>query len=270
MNMSHIGSGQSSISPSHQVRLNAREGRLKGQTSGLAPGFVQANLAILPARLADDFLRFCQRNPKPCPLLGVADPGSFSLPDLGQDIDIRRDIPMYRIWKNGVMVEETADVSSQWRDDLVSFLIGCSFSFEEALIADGIDVRHVSCGTNVPMYRSNIATQPAGPFHGSMVVSMRPMKAADAIRAIQITSRFPSVHGAPVHIGDPRLIGIADLGQPDYGDPVGVRQDEIPVFWACGVTPQSVLANAKPDFCITHSPGCMLVTDLKNTRLAVM
>ncbi len=270
MNMSQIDVGRSGVIPSHQVRLDARAGRLKGQTSGMAPGYVQANLAILPAHLADDFLRFCQRNPKPCPLLGVSDPGSYSLPDLGEDIDIRRDISMYRVWKNGVMVEETSDVSSLWRDDLVSFLIGCSFSFEEALMADGIDVRHVSCGTNVPMYRSNISTHPAGPFHGPMVVSMRPMKSADAIRAIQITSRFPSVHGAPVHIGDPRLIGISDLNQPDYGDPVEVRADEIPVFWACGVTPQSVVATAKPDFCITHSPGCMLVTDLKNTRLAVM
>ena len=168
------------------------------------------------------------------------------------------------------MVDETSEVTSYWRQDLVSFLIGCSFSFEEALVADGIDVRHISCGTNVPMYRSNIATTPAGPFHGPMVVSMRPMKAADAIRAIQITSRFPSVHGAPVHIGDPKLIGITNLSKPDYGDPVDVRADEIPVFWACGVTPQSVVATAKPEFCITHSPGCMLVTDLKNTRLAVM
>ncbi len=270
MNMSSIKVDQQSSLSSHQVRLDARSGILKGQTSGLAPGFVQANLAILPARLADDFLRFCQRNPKPCPLLGVSDPGRYELPDLGRDIDIRRDIPMYRVWKHGVMVEETHDVSGHWRDDLVSFLIGCSFSFEEALIADGIDVRHVSCGTNVPMYRSNVPTQPAGPFHGPMVVSMRPMKAADAIRAIQITSRFPSVHGAPVHIGDPKLIGIADLSKPDYGDPVEVRADEIPVFWACGVTPQSVVATVKPEFCITHSPGCMLVTDLKNTRLAVM
>ena len=270
MNMSQIEPASTSISPSHQVRLDARAGKLTGQTSGLAPGFVQANLAILPVELANDFLRFCQRNPKPCPLLGVSDPGRFTLPDLGKDIDIRHDVPMYRVWNKGVMVEETADITNHWREDLVSFLIGCSFSFEEALIADGIDVRHVSCGTNVPMYRSNIPTVPAGPFHGPMVVSMRPMKAADAIRAIQITSRFPSVHGAPLHIGHPGLIGIADLNRPDYGDPVEVREDEIPIFWACGVTPQSVVAEAKPDFCITHSPGCMLVTDLKNTRLAVM
>jgi len=270
MNMSSIDVEQNGILSSHQVRLDARTGKLKGQTSGLAPGYVQANLAILPATLADDFLRFCQRNPKPCPLLGVSDPGRFELPDLGQDIDIRTDIPMYRVWKDGVIVEETSDVKGFWRDDLVSFLIGCSFSFEEALIADGIDVRHVSCGTNVPMYRSSIATHPAGPFQGPMVVSMRPMKASDAIRAIQITSRFPSVHGAPVHIGDPQLIGISDLDKPDYGDRVEVRSDEIPVFWACGVTPQSVVMTVKPDFCITHSPGCMLVTDLKNTRLAVM
>ncbi len=252
------------------VRLQARSGQLDGPTAGLARGFVQANLAILPKALADDFLRFCQRNPKPCPLLAVSDPGSSNFPGLGEELDIRTDVPRYRVWQYGKLIEEPTDVRAFWRDDLVSFAIGCSFSFEEALLAEGIEVRHIAQGVNVPMYRTSLATQPAGPFNGPMVVSMRPFKAADAIRAIQITSRFPSVHGAPVHIGDPALIGIADLNQPDYGDAVRVADDEIPVFWACGVTPQAVIAASQPEFCITHAPGHMLVCDLKNHQLAVI
>lgn len=252
------------------VRLQARSGRLKQPTAGLARGFVQANLAILPKAVADDFLRFCQRNPKPCPLLAVSDPGDVHLPGLGADLDVRTDVPLYRVWKNGILVDEQSDVRAHWRDDLVSFAIGCSFSFEEALMAEGIEVRHVAQGVNVPMYRTTVATQQAGPFCGPMVVSMRPFKAVDAIRAIQITSRYPAVHGAPVHIGDPALIGIADLGRPDYGDPVRVGDKEIPVFWACGVTPQSVVAASRPEFCITHAPGYMLVTDLENLHLSVI
>ena len=168
------------------------------------------------------------------------------------------------------MVAEPEKLNDFWRDDLVTFVIGCSFSFEEALMADGIEIRHIACGCNVPMYRTSIATQAAGPFHGPMVVSMRPMKPADAIRAVQVTTRFPAVHGAPVHIGKPELIGIRDLAKPDYGDPVPVGDDELPVFWACGVTPQSVIATVKPDFCITHYPGAMLVTDRRNNEFAIM
>lgn len=261
-------SGQISVPASVRARRDAREGRLTGPTAGVAPGYVQANLAILPKALAADFLLFCQRNPKPCPLVGVSDPGSKALPALGEDLDISTDIPRYRVWRDGELAEEPLSVDHVWRDDLVSFLIGCSFSFEEALVADGIDVRHISQGRNVPMYRTNIPTAPAGVFSGPMVVSMRPMKAADAIRAVQITSRFPSVHGAPVHLGDPSLIGIADVDRPDYGDAVEIRAGEIPVFWACGVTPQSVVAAVRPEFCITHAPGHMLVTDLSNSRVA--
>jgi uncharacterized protein YcsI (UPF0317 family) len=252
------------------VRLAARRGLFCGQTSGLAPGHVQGNLAILPKDLAADFLRFCHRNPKPCPVIGVAEPGDPRLPELGADLDIRTDLPRYRVWKDGAPVEEPTDVTAWWRDDLVAFVIGCSFSFEEALLADGIPLRHIACGSNVPMYRTNVETVAAGPFHGPLVVSMRPLRPTDAIRAVQITSRFPSVHGAPVHIGRPDLIGIADLAKPDYGDPVEVADDELPVFWACGVTPQAVIAAARPPFAITHAPGCMLVTDLKNSRLAVL
>lgn len=253
-----------------EARLSIRAGEYIGPTSGMAPGCVQGNLAILPAELASDFLRFCQLNPKPCPLLASASPGEWRLPTLGDDIDIRVDLPRYRVWRHGKLVAEPSDIMAYWRGDLVSFVIGCSFSFEEALIEAGITIRHIALGRNVPMYRTSIATVPAGPFHGPMVVSMRPMRPADAIRAIQITTRFPAVHGAPVHIGKPELIGIRDLSKPDYGDAVPVEDDEIPVFWACGVTPQSIIATVKPEFCITHYPGNMLITDRANNELAIL
>jgi uncharacterized protein YcsI (UPF0317 family) len=252
------------------VRLASRSGALDGPTSGLAPGFVQGNLAILPAELAGDFLRFCQRNPKPCPLVGVSEVGDPKLGFLGEDLDIRTDIPRYRVWEDGVMVEEPQDILRWWRDDLVAFVIGCSHSFEEALIEDGLGIRHIERGSTVPMYRTNMACAPAGPFAGPMVVSMRPFGPADAIRAIQITTRFPAVHGAPVHIGLPELIGIRDIAQPDFGEAVPVETDELPVFWACGVTPQAVIAAAKPSFAITHAPGRMIVTDIRNSRLAAL
>jgi uncharacterized protein YcsI (UPF0317 family) len=253
------------------ARLLARSGSYAGPTSGFAPGYVQGNLAILPQALAADFLRFCQLNPKPCPLIGVTEPGDARVPALGEDLDLTTDLPRYRVWRNGELVDEPTDIKTHWRDDLVGFVLGCSFSFEEALIEDGIPLRHVARGTNVAMYRTNVACVPAGPFAGPLVVSMRPLKPADAIRAVQITSRFPAVHGAPVHIGLPHLIGIADIAKPDYGDAVvTVEADELPVFWACGVTPQAVIAAARPDFAITHAPGCMLVTDLKNSKLAAL
>ena len=252
------------------ARLAIRADKHRGPTAGLAPGFVQGNLAILPQRLAADFLRFCQLNPKSCPLIGMSAPGDWRVPALAEDLDIRTDLPRYRVWRNGELAAEPADVREFWRDDLVSFVIGCSFSFEEALTADGIELRHITQRCNVPMYRTSIATAEAGPFHGPMVVSMRPMTPANAIRAIQITTRFPAVHGAPVHVGKPELIGIKDIAKPDYGDAVDVRDDELPVFWACGVTPQSVIATVKPEFCITHYPGSMLVTDRKNTEFAIM
>lgn len=250
------------------ARLLVRSGSHVGHTAGMAPGYVQGNLVILPTAQADDFLRFCLRNPKSCPLLAVSDPGDPALPSLGADIDIRSDVPAYRVWRDGLLVDELNDITSVWRDDLVSFVIGCSFSFEQALLEAGVPLRHVAQGRNVAMYRTSIQTEPAGVFRGPMVVSMRPLTAANAVRAVQITSRFPQVHGAPVHIGRPDLIGIADLGEPDFGEPVTVMDDELPVFWACGVTPQSVVVTAKPAFCITHVPGCMLVTDALNHHLA--
>ncbi len=268
-------SSQSHLAPSRlesgaQARLRVRSGEHAGPTSGLAPGYVQGNLAILPKDLAADFQRFCQLNPKPCPLLASSEPGDPHLPMLGADLDIRTDLPRYRVWRKGEMAQEVTDLKALWRNDLVAFVIGCSFSFEEALLEDSVPVRHIERGTNVPMYRTTIPTTPSGPFHGPTVVSMRPLKPADAIRAVQVTSRFPAVHGAPIHLGRPDLIGITDIAKPDYGDPVEIRDDEIPVFWACGVTPQAVIAAMKPDFCITHAPGHMLVTDLKNSRLAIL
>jgi len=262
--LDHLASATSA----QEARLQIRSGQWQAHTSGMAAGHVQGNLVILPESLANDFLRFCQRNPKPCPLLAVSDPGEPLLPMLGKDVDIRTDVPRYRVWQRGELVDEPTDISSLWRNDLVTFVIGCSFSFEQALIENGIALRHIDCGCNVSMYKTGLPCVPAGPFHGPMVVSMRPLKAADAIRAIQVTSRFPDVHGAPVHMGDPSLIGIQDLSHPEFGDPVPLHEDEIPVFWACGVTPQAVVMQAKPDFCITHAPGCMLITDLLNVQLA--
>jgi len=257
-----------SVETGASERLRIRSGNFSGPTAGLAAGNVQANLVILPAALAHDFLRFAQANPRPCPVLAVSEPGDPRLPRLGEDLDIRTDLPRYRVWRRGDLVEEPVEIRHVWRDDLVSFALGCSFSFEQALVEDGIELRHMTCGSNVSMYRTNIRCAPAGPFAGPLVVSMRPLMPADAIRAIQITSRFPSVHGAPVHLGLPEAIGIKDLAKPDYGDSVPVREGELPVFWACGVTPQAVIAEAKPDFCITHAPGSMLITDLLNSRLA--
>jgi uncharacterized protein YcsI (UPF0317 family) len=248
--------------------LRIRSGNFSGPTAGRAAGNVQANLVILPRALAHDFLRFAQANPKPCPVLAVSEPGDPRLPSLGEDLDIRTDLPKYRVWRHGELVGEPFDVRHEWRDDLVGFALGCSFSFEQALVEEGIELRHMTCGSNVPMYRTNIRCMPAGRFAGPLVVSMRPLAPADAIRAIQITSRFPSVHGAPVHIGLPEAIGIEDLATPDYGDSVPMREGELPVFWACGVTPQAVIAEARPEFCITHAPGSMLITDLLNTKLA--
>lgn len=259
----------SNMTSAAAAREEIRTGRYTGDTSGLAPGYVQGNVVILPADAAHHFLAFCQRNPKPCPLLASSEPGDPRLPTLG-DVDIRTDVPRYRVFRDGEFVEEVTDIRHLWRDDLVAFVIGCSYSFEEALLQEGISIRHIERGTSVPMYRTNIPTVPAGPFSGGMVVSMRPFKAADAIRAIQITSRYPAVHGAPVHIGDPSLIGIADVSRPDYGDPVELQDDELPVFWACGVTPQVAIEQARPSFCITHKPGHMVITDLKNTELAIL
>ena len=258
-----------SLSPA-QLRHNIRSGEHQSNTSGYCPGFVQANLVILPKDWADEFLLFCQRNPKPCPLVGVSDTGDPKMRTLGTDIDIRTDLPLYNVFRQGELAEQAPDISSLWRDDFVAFVLGCSFSFEEALLSADLPLRHVAHGRNVAMYRTSLPTEPAGPFSGPTVVSMRPFKPADALRAAQITARYPSVHGAPIHIGDPAAIGIADLATPDYGDPAEIEPGEVPVFWACGVTPQAALQAARLDFCITHAPGCMLVTDRLNSEFAVL
>jgi uncharacterized protein YcsI (UPF0317 family) len=251
------------------VRHAVRSGAYTGNTAGLAPGYVQGNVCILPRDYAADFQIFCRRNPKPCPLLAASEPGDPRLPSLGVDLDIRTDVPRYRVFRDGKLAEEPTDILHLWREDMAAFVLGCSFSFEEALLEAGVPLRHLAEGRNVAMYLTNIETEPVGSFRGPMVVSMRPLTPANAIRAIEITSRFPKVHGAPVHIGKPELIGIEDLDSPWAGDAVEVKADELPVFWACGVTPQSVVLQAKPPICITHAPGCMLVTDRRNAELAM-
>ncbi len=253
-----------------EARRLIRSGAHTGHTAAMAPAFVQGNLCILPSDYAADFAAFCQRNPKPCPLIGTGEAGDPRLPSLGEDLDIRTDLPRYRVFRDGKMVDEPTDIMAYWRDDLVSFVLGCSFSFEQPLIEDGIRLRHVERGENVAMYKTNIDTVPAGPFSGKMVVSMRPLYPSEAIRAIQVTSRFPNVHGAPIHIGLPEQIGIDDLETPFAGDAPQIADDEIPVFWACGVTPQVAVEHARPPLCITHKPGSMIITDLKNRELAAL
>jgi uncharacterized protein YcsI (UPF0317 family) len=250
-----------------EVRRQARAGRLMGPTPGLALGHVQANLVVVPRDLAFEFLLFCQRNPKPCPLLDVTEPGSPEPRHVAPGADLRTDLPRYRVYRHGSLEDEPTDLHRWWREDLVGFLLGCSFTFENALLHAGVPLRHLEQGCNVPMYRTNLACRPAGVFRGSMVVSMRPLSPAQAIRAVQVCSRFPRAHGAPVHIGDPEAIGIRDFGRPDFGDPVEIRPGEVPVFWACGVTPQAVAMEVRPPFLITHKPGHMLVTDLRDTQL---
>lgn len=252
------------------AREAIRNGEILKPTAGMCGGYAQGNLVILPKDLAYDFLLFAQRNPKPCPILEVLDAGEYCLRDCVKGGDIRTDIPKYRVYEHGVFKGEYTDIKSLWRDDLVSFVIGCSFTFESALIEAGIEVRHIEAKTNVPMYITNQFCKPAGFFSGPTVVSMRPIASKDLVRTIQITSRYPSVHGAPIHIGDPALIGIEDINRPDFGDSVEIKAGEIPVFWACGVTPQAVAMQSKPKLMITHSPGHMLITDIKNHELAVI
>ena len=256
----------SEMSPA-EVRQLIREEKITGQTSGMCAGYAQANLAILPKELAYDFLLFTQRNPKPCPILEVADVGSRELKFIAKDCDIATDFPKYRIYEKGELKGEYTDICEFWRDDLVSFLIGCSFSFESELIDAGIEMRHNTMGCNVPMYITDIETTPAGIFHGPMTVSMRPIPYDQVVRAVKVSGTMPRVHGAPIHIGDPAAIGIRDINKPDFGDPVIIKEGEVPVFWPCGVTPQSVLMSVKPDFVITHAPGHMLITDVKNVDL---
>jgi uncharacterized protein YcsI (UPF0317 family) len=250
------------------LRALIRRGGWDRPTAGLAMGYAQTNLVILPRAYAFDFLLFCQRNPKPCPLLEVLEPGRFQTSFLSPEADIRTDVPRYKIFRQGKVVAVVENINDFWQEDFVTFLLGCSFSFEEALLRAKIPVRHIEENKNVPMYITQIPCKPAGVFHGPMVVTMRPMPRDKVVQAVQITGRYAAVHGSPIHIGDPAAIGIHTLDQPDFGEAVRVGKEEVPVFWACGVTPQAVIMQAKPDLCITHAPGCMFVTDILNEELA--
>ena len=253
-----------------EARELIRRGELSRPTCGIAPGYTQANLVILPKELAFDFFLFCQRNPKPCPILEVLEAGKYEPVLTAPGADVRVDVPLYRVYKDGELICEDRDITRYWSSEMVSFLLGCSFTFETALIRAGISLRHIVEGKNIAMYVTNIQAIPAGIFFGPVVVSMRPIPVAKIVRAVQITSNFPSMHGAPIHIGDPEKIGIDDLAQPDYGDPVALKDDEVPVFWACGVTPQAVALRSKPSLMITHSPGHMFITDLLDEDFAIL
>tara|TARA_Y100000780_G_scaffold150510_1_gene135534 strand:+ start:58 stop:855 length:798 start_codon:yes stop_codon:yes gene_type:complete len=256
-------------SPS-EIRNAFRNNELTRPTSGLAPGYVQANLAILPRENAFDFLLFCQRNPKPCPLIEVLEPGEIEAKLTAPGSDVRNDVPLYRVYKNGVLDAEIKSLTDVWRKDFVTFLLGCSFSFESALQNNGIRLPHFEKGTNVSMYITNIETSSAGEFSGPMVVSMRSIAQEKVVRAVQVTSRFPSVHGSPIHVGSPETIGIEDISKPDFGDQTEIKEGEVPVFWACGVTPQSVAMSSKPKIMITHAPGYMFITDKKDEDYSVL
>lgn len=247
--------------PVTELRDAIRSRAFTGQTAGVAPGLLQANLVILPQQHAQDFLQFCQLNPKPCPLVGMSSPGDPGLASLGSDLDIRTDLPAYHVYRDGVLGGVVNDLKYLWREDLVAFALGCSFTFERALIEEGIPLDHIARNRVVPMYRTTLETRPAGPFGGPMVVSMRPIARGDLDRAARISARYPHAHGGPVHVSTPGDIGIADLSQPDWGDPTPVPQGAQPVFWACGVTPQAAVERARLPFCITHKPGHMLITD---------
>ncbi|AGX44057.1 putative hydro-lyase [Clostridium saccharobutylicum] len=250
-----------------EVRRLIREGEITGPTSGMCAGYAQANLVILPKDLAYDFLLFTQRNQKSCPILEVSDMGSRSLKYIANNVDIAKDIPKYRVYEDGILTGEYTSVEHLWRDNFVSFLIGCSFSFESELLEAGISIRHIEENCNVPMFKTNIECEPAGIFNGKMVVSMRPIPYDQIVKSVMVTGTMPKVHGAPIHIGDPSVIGISDVTKPDFGDSVQIKEGEVPVFWPCGVTPQSVVMNVKPKIVITHSPGHMLITDVKNVDL---
>lgn len=248
--------------PAGEVRGAIRRGRYGSHTAGLGVGCLQANLAIMPEAAALDFMRFCQRNPKPCPLVGVSDTGDPLMRTLGREIDVRSDLPAYNIYRHGRLDVSTTDISDLWREDFVAFALGCSFTFENALLRAGIGIWHIENDTTVPMFRSVIETVPAGQFRGPMVVSMRAVARERVEDVLAICARFPYAHGAPVHVGDPSRIGIGDIAAPDWGDPAPVAEGQVPVFWACGVTPQVALETAGLPICITHKPGHMLVTDV--------
>jgi len=250
-----------------EIRQQCRSGKFTDPTPGLAPGYVQANLVVLPYPIAFEFLLFCLRNPKPCPILDVTEVGDPEPRYIASGADLRTDLPRYHIFHQGELVDETTDATPFWQDGFVAFLLGCSFSFENALSNAGLPVRHIEEGKNVPMYKTTLQCTPSHPFSSPLVVSMRPLPAQQVVRAVEVTSRYTKAHGSPIHIGNPDKIGIQDLACPDFGDAVTLNDDEIPVFWACGVTTQMAIAQAKPEFAITHAPGHMFVSDLKDEFL---
>jgi len=252
-----------------EARELIRRGEWTGVTAGMAAGCAQANLVVLPHDAAYDFLLFCQRNPKPCPVLDVTDSGSATPSFAAPDADLRTDLPRYRVFRGGVLVDEPTSIEQYWSDDLVAFLLGCSFTFEHGLVQAGIPLPHLQRGCNVAMYRTAVPCRPAGIFHGPLVVSMRPIPADRVAEAVRVSGRYPSVHGAPVQIGLPATLGIADLAAPDWGDFLPLAEGEVPVFWACGVTPQAVAMAARPPLMITHAPGHMFITDIPIDSLAV-
>lgn len=257
------------VSSVQEIRAAIARGEWRKPTSGLAPGYTQANLVILPKQHAFDFLLFCQRNEKPCPVIDVSEAGVIAPPLAGPDADIRTQIPRYRIYRHGELEREVDDIVDYFTDDMVTFLLGCSFSFEHDLVDSGVPVRHIELGRNVPMYITNRECRSAGIFSGPMVVSMRPMPESFVAQASAITAKYRRAHGAPIHFGDPAVLGIKDIHHADFGDDPEIRPGEVPVFWACGVTPQMALQRAKPEFVITHAPGHMFITDIKNKDLCV-
>ncbi|WP_460515478.1 putative hydro-lyase [Flindersiella endophytica] len=255
---------QASYIPPARARALFRKGAVS-PTAGWSAGFTQANLLVVPSDWAYDVLLFAQRNPKPCPILDVTEPG-VPYTRMAPGSDLRTDLPAYRVWRHGELAEEPSDVRGFWRDDLVAFLIGCSFTFETALRHAGVPLRHVEERRNVPMYVTNRRCRPAGRLRGSLVVTMRPVPADLVSTAVRVTAAMPEVHGAPVHVGDPESLGIADLAHPDWGDTVTVHEGEMPVFWACGTTPQRAIMVSRPPFAITHAPGHMFLTDVPDVR----
>lgn len=252
-----------------EVRARIRDGEHTGPTSGLAHGFVHANLVLLPEEFAFDFLKFCVRNPKPCPILEVTEAGSPEPVTTAPGADLRTDVPRYRVYEDGELMEEPQDILRHWRDDLVGFLIGCSFTFEAALLGAGLRVAHLDQGRNVPMYITDRQCVPSGPFSGPLVVSMRPYEPEELPLVVSVTGRYPSMHGAPLHAGDPEALGIRDLAKPEFGEPVGIERGQMPVFWACGVTPQAVAMKARPPLMVTHSPGHMFITERRHSEYEV-
>ncbi len=250
-----------------KLRTACRNGGYAGPTSGHAHGYVQANMVILPKEDADDFHLFCEKNPKPCPILEVLEAGDPEPKICAPGADIRTDLSRYRIFRVGKPTGDVTDISELWRDDLVTFLLGCSFTAEEALIEAGLEPRHIKETGIVPMFRTNKPTKGVGKFSGPFVVSMRPYTPDDAQRASEVTAKYPIAHGAPIQIGDAMSLGIKDIKKPDYGEPVTIEDGEVPVFWACGVTPQEVIMEAKPHFAITHVPGYMFVSDMKSEEV---